>query len=335
MNLKRSFFPSIIENSPDGHLVFEYGECVFYSISYYDVVERDPGTPLEPEATALKRLVHPNDRHEILEFFEEAVRNRKPVIKYSYRGLVGDGSYRWRQDSARLIYDDDGNHVKSFVVARNVEGRSESPVLDLRECRSLEAIREVHHRVKNDFDLARSILSLQADQEDVESAKTALLDAADRVTAIGRTYEILQHSSRIRRVATSELLAEVLPALERKAEVHGRRVVSRIENAVDITVPLARTISVVLNELVTNSLKYGQAPTGNGVVAVRLAGIPDAGTLSLTVRDDGPGHPENVLNGHGWGFGLEVVKSLAEQHGGRLNLSNDRGAVAEVLLSME
>jgi two-component sensor histidine kinase len=55
----------------------------------------------------------------------------------------------------------------------------------------------------------------------------------------------------------------------------------------------------------------------------------------LYVRDDGPGHPDSVLIGHGWGSGLEVVKSLAEQHGGKLTLSNNQGAEVELLLPLK
>ena len=324
---------NILEQMPDGHLVFERGECVYHSASYRYVVGYPEAVSMGREATALSLLVHPSEQDQILTFFEQAVQNRKSHITYAFRGRRHDGSYRWRQDSVRLVYDERGAHIRSYVVARDVEGSSEEPVLDLRQRRVEEQAREVIHRAKNDFELVRSLLSLQAGQEQRDAASQAILEAAERITTVGRTYEILHRTGEVQAVNTSALFADLKPVLAGKAAARGIRLVIATDEDERIPVALAQAVSVIVNELVTNSIKYLQWQK-HPTISLGIARIARPRAFVLRVQDNGVGYPKEVLEMEHTGFGLEIVHSLAEQHEGAVNLFNENGAVTEILLPL-
>jgi PAS domain S-box-containing protein len=324
MEAMESFCRRALEDGPDGCLIFENGRCVFYSPNYHRIVRYEPGEPLDSDATALKRLLHPEDRDRVLDTFDTAVRHRRRYASYAFRGRVRDGSYRWREDSARFVYDENGSHIGTYVVARDIEGRLEDPFLVPRGAE--EESRELRHRVKNDLELVRSLLSLQARSLGEEPAKEAILEAADRVGALVSLYETMHCSAGRESQDCAELLETQLRYLRKKAPQKLVTIYGHASPDRRIPIRLARTVSIMVNELVTNAIKHARRSGEKLSVEVYLE--KREGHLELTVRDSGPGFPEHVILGEGTGLGLQIVRNMARQHGGRVTLSNDSGAVA-------
>ena len=321
------------EHGPDGCLIFEKGRCVFYSPNYRRIVRYRQDEPLGPEATALKELLHPEDRDRVLDTFETAVRRRSPYASYAFRGRVRDGGYRWREDSARFIYDEQGQHIKTLVAARDIERRLQDPFFLPKAVPEREASRELHHRVKNDLELVRALLAIQAGKTETDIAREAIIDAADRIASLVHLYETLHRSGEYRDVTATELLAVLVPSLQEKATSQAVTITGDAEPSTVIPVNLARTTSLVINELTTNALKHGHQGAEHLRVEIRLE--QEAGRLNIIVRDSGPGYPRSVLRGGASGFGLEIVQSMALQHGGFLELENDSGALARFTLPMK
>jgi two-component sensor histidine kinase len=92
---------------------------------------------------------------------------------------------------------------------------------------------------------------------------------------------------------------------------------------------LSLSLGLVLNELLANATKYAISDVEEPTLSVSLRSVGED-ELDLTVADNGPGMPEDVLDRSALGFGLSIVDSLTTQHGGRLYLRNEGGAVVQV-----
>lgn len=192
-------------------------------------------------------------------------------------------------------------------------------------------LREIYHRVKNDMEMVRSLLTMQAQRAGSSETRGELEDAARRISVISRTY------SGFRDAVGSEdcLVADyfqsfvenwrdsILPpgTLFRQEVVS----VSRPRN-------LVLAAGIIANELVTNAAKYTPREGFVLEVSLQVASYGDRG-LVIRLVDNGPGLPEEVVSGRRRGLGLELVAALASRYGGELSLEHGAAGVVEVRLS--
>ena len=178
-------------------------------------------------------------------------------------------------------------------------------------------LKEIHHRVKNNMQVISSLVALQADRLPDDAMRTVLQDVTHRVRSMALVHEKLYQSHDMARVEFAEYTRGLLNYLWR---AHGT-VASGIRLALDLEpVPLSVNAAVpcglILNELVSNSLKHafrGRVPSGcGGEVTVTLRGSP-GGEVCLRVRDNGTGLPPGLDWRQADSLGLRIVQILAAQ----------------------
>ncbi|MFW6215873.1 MAG: PAS domain S-box protein [Alkalispirochaetaceae bacterium] len=188
-------------------------------------------------------------------------------------------------------------------------------------------ITEFRHRVKNDMSLIQSLLRLQARYAEDRETSDSILEAADRISVLTRVYDRVHTTSDSRRISAGEMLHTLVADLEDSTIPPGARVRLDIEE-VEICDRGSISLGLIVNELVTNAVKHAADCRGRCNVTVTLE-KSDTG-LDLSVSDDGPGYPEDVISGYRYGYGLTVVQELAGQHNGEVRLRNGPGATAQV-----
>ena len=172
-------------------------------------------------------------------------------------------------------------------------------------------LRELQHRMKNNLQVIVSFLSLQGRQSSSEETRERIGRVMDRVLAIGLAHDQLSFKDN----ATGVGMRDYLKAL--CANIDPRRPQITIDTDLDpATIPLDRAVPVglVVNELVTNSIKYAFGDDDDGVINVTFRLNAVIGEAELSVRDNGRGMGA-VRPGS---FGLRLVDNLARQLGGRL-----------------
>jgi len=171
-------------------------------------------------------------------------------------------------------------------------------------------LRELQHRMKNNLQVIVSFLSLQRRQSSSEEARARIAAVMDRVLAIGLAHDQLSFKDS----ATSVDMRDYLKAL--CANIDPGRPQIAIELEVDnASIPLDRAVPVglIVNELVTNSVKYAFDDEG-GIINVALRVDQSIGEAQVSVRDNGRG----MRGARPGAFGLRLVDSLAGQLGGRV-----------------
>jgi two-component sensor histidine kinase len=165
------------------------------------------------------------------------------------------------------------------------------------------------HRVKNKFAMILSIIGLQARQSD-PATRAALEAIAGRVRVIANVHDHLQLARHDSLVDMSEYLGELCRSLG--DTMRELRPLTVTVAAVPVMMPPDKALStgLIVNELLTNAFKYAFPDDRVGHVHVELA--RDAGSLSLTVADDGSGCAE----GSEAGLGTKLVNLLVAQLGG-------------------
>ncbi|ATQ68491.1 MULTISPECIES: sensor histidine kinase [Methylosinus] len=177
-------------------------------------------------------------------------------------------------------------------------------------------LQEMSHRTKNDLQFLSSMLQIEGRALEEGRGRASLLAAASRMTVVGRVHSLLQHSGSDR-VEMQPLFDELCADL--RISLIGLRPIALRAEVTTGLLPLdaARSIALIVNELVTNALKHAFPEDRSGTVTVRLT--REAGALRLLVMDDGVGHPAATTS-PGTGFGQKLVRSLAQQLGGALTI---------------
>ena len=192
-------------------------------------------------------------------------------------------------------------------------------------------LQEVHHRVKNNLQVIISLLNLQGQSAESEEAVTTLEQSRGRIYSIALLYEILYRSEELSNIDMGAYVGDLVNSLQTawKGSKEGVIIETHIED-LHFDVQKATTCGLVINELVTNALKYGFPDGGKGSISVGITAI-DGNSYLLCVRDSGIGFPEDAdavkLNR----LGLNLVDSLCQQLEGRLKMYNDNGACVDLI----
>lgn len=187
-------------------------------------------------------------------------------------------------------------------------------------------LREVYHRVKNNLQVIQSLLRLQRRNLADRAAQEALDESASRVRAMALVHERLYQSASLEAVSLRDYTLELLQYLDETLGASARGVRLQADVVVfEARIEAAIPYGLLVNELVSNSLKHGFATGAGGTVQLTVERA-DRG-LRLTLQDDGAGLPAGFTLGADASMGLQLAASLAAQLGGKLTAHNDGGAV--------
>lgn len=196
-------------------------------------------------------------------------------------------------------------------------------------------MQEVHHRVKNNLQFFSSLLKLQAGRIQDPKDLALFRDIQYRIHSMAIVHEQVYASQDLTRIDFEDCVLSLLPHLFRSYHIDGRRVQLHVEvKGVRLGVNTAISCGLIVNELVANALRHAFPEGRSGEIQVKLS---NAGKRSnrLIVSDDGVGlPPETDLNGS-TAVGLDLVKSLVGQLGGRLQVERSKGSTFRITFPME
>jgi PAS domain S-box-containing protein len=187
-------------------------------------------------------------------------------------------------------------------------------------------LKEVHHRVKNNMQVISSLLNLQSRHLHDPRVAEAFRDSQRRIRSMALIHERLYQSSDLSRIEFSQYLRNLATHLFHSYQVDANRVRLRMDaEPIYLNINTAIPCGLIVNELVSNSLKHGFPEGRSGEVAVELRHVPEDGYL-LRVKDDGIGFPEGLDIRRTETLGMQVVTTLVSQIDGRLEFEKTQAS---------
>jgi two-component sensor histidine kinase len=239
-------------------------------------------------------------------------------------------------DSSRLAAfdEDDSRFLLAFALIlalavrhRNAQAArerdAEQTARGVMQAQTL--LSEQNHRIRNYFQMILAILASRAQRADSSQLRTDYQEVMERVTAIALAHDQLTFKEGQTHVNVSDYLDALCGSLERM-ETERLRVERQIE-PVAIRPNRAVPLGLILNELLTNAVKYAAGPAKDAVVSVRFEADTGTGDAVLVVQDNGPGMGE----GRPGSQGLRLVRLLAGQLSGRVDIDSSPSGTAVTL----
>ncbi len=230
---------------------------------------------------------------------------------------------RQRAKEALRIYQED---LENSVTVRTAElsKANEQIKASLKEKEVL--LSEIHHRVKNNMQIIISLLRLQTSSSKDKKVEDALKESQGRVQAMSLVHGTLYDSASMTSIDFRSYIFKLAETVFQSYGVSKEQVELKVEaENISFGIVQAPHIGLLINELVSNSLKYAFPENRKGEIVIRLCKI-DQDEIELTVGDNGLGIPEDFDWYKTDTLGLNLVKMLAEdQLDGTLNLNRVNG----------
>ena len=274
----------------------------------------------DPDLVNFFDLVHPEDlEHDILKL--SVLRSRNKVIDFVDRYKHKNGTYRWMEwravSAARLIY----------ISGRDItQSRQTEQALRLSLDEKETLLHELNHRVNNNLQLISNLMDLQRRHAGERMARDLIEESHNRIRSIALVHEKLYLKKGVSAIDLRDYITELTQTLFQsfKAPDRGISLKTNIEN---ITLEIERAITCVLiiNEIVTNSLKHAFSEGHEGEIRVSLhTSLSD--TVVLTVSDNGKGLPKGFNLRKADTLGMQLIVGLAEkQLDGEILLDSTEG----------
>ncbi|WP_162996618.1 histidine kinase dimerization/phosphoacceptor domain -containing protein [Mucilaginibacter celer] len=195
-------------------------------------------------------------------------------------------------------------------------------------------LKEVHHRVKNNLQIVMSILNTQSAYLQNDVALEAIRGSQHRVNAIALLHQKLYNSATVASVSMPSYITELIDYLSDSFDTSYRKIkIKQVLDPLNLDPALAVPIGLILNEAITNAIKYAFDNKGGEITVTLMAG--GDGTAALKVADTGRGLPPDFDFGEANSLGMEMMKALGKQLKGKFSIENAYGVTLMLTFPIE
>ena len=185
-------------------------------------------------------------------------------------------------------------------------------------------LKEIHHRVKNNLQVISSLLSLQSDYIEDDTALSAIQEGRDRVKSMAIIHQNLYQEENLTGIQVKDYFEKLTKSLFSSYNIRTGAIdltmnIDPINLDVDTVIPLG----LIVNELITNALKYAFPNNQQGSIHIGLKEKNDQ--LILEVKDDGIGFDASSIKEDSNSFGYKIIQAFKDKLDAELTIESDNG----------
>jgi PAS domain S-box-containing protein len=306
-------------------ILFNQGAERIFGYTYQEVV----GQSLDVLLPAPLSTVH---RQHIHDFAGSHVTARRMGERGEIRGRRKDG-YEFPAEASISKVGVNGTTMFT-VILRDVTQRvaaEEKIKTSLREKEAL--LKEIHHRVKNNLQVVSSLLGLQSRLVSDDESRKMFQESQNRIHSMALLHESLYQSNNLSMIDFPDYIRQLASHLFRSYGVRADRIHLRTNlDVLYLNLDAAVPCGLIINELVSNSLKYAFPDAREGEVLIELREHSE-GLARLLVADNGIGLRSDIDWTTVRSLGLRLVRSLADQLGAKIEVRSTLGTEVQLVFA--
>lgn len=260
-----------------------------------------------------------------IRFFEGLLEKITKGISHQYEVLLSiENRVAWLEIFMNPIFDTEGNVAEISIVAHDVSEKKKSSDEIVESLKEKEVmLKEIHHRVKNNLQIISSILNLQSSFVSDENTLEILQESRNRIRSMAIIHENLYRTEDFSSINFADYLYNLVTNLIASYRIHGNIHLDADVEEIDIILDQAIPCGLLVNELITNSLKYAWVNDEEGTITVKLKQTDSK--VTLVIADNGVGLPNSFKDMSSDTLGLQLVETLVEQLDGELVVNVEKG----------
>jgi PAS domain S-box-containing protein len=243
---------------------------------------------------------------------------------YEVHNVKKDGTGFWCQATTSVFEHPEYGTVLVAVQQDITEHKlaEEHIQTSLREKEVL--LKEIHHRVKNNLGIVSSLLQMQCRRTQDPQATAILRDSQNRIASIALVHEKLYRSADLANIDFAQYIPDLTTHLFDSYTVSSNYIKLNIQVDASLDIETAIPCGLIINELVSNALKYAFPDNRTGEIQVSL-NQQNKYDLILKIRDNGIGLPANFDNKKVKTLGITLVQGLVKQLKGTIEINSHLG----------
>ncbi|GEM_PF-5264632 len=263
--------------------------------------------------------IHPDDRQNNEGEMQAALRGEHEYA-YEFRIIREDGSIRFLKAASQTIRDKKGKALR--MVGINIDITGLRKMINEKET----LLRELYHRTKNTMQIIKSMILLQANEfSSDEGVQKVVKNTEDRIQAISLVHQMLYKSRDLSRISIKEYIHELAPLVLESFGVSGRISLDINSEELFLLLDTAIPFGLILNELITNSVKYAFPGNRKGVITINLK-TGEQDIVILNYSDNGIGIPEGFDFQNQKSLGMRLIQNIGiDQMLGKIEMKNHNG----------
>ncbi|HPS57806.1 MAG TPA: response regulator [Spirochaetota bacterium] len=236
------------------------------------------------------------------------------------------------------IVNGNGEIQRILSVAENITERKESELRIQESLHEKETLlREIHHRVKNNLQIVSSLLNIQMHSMQSPELVDIIKGIQGRIFSMALVHEKLYHYKNFSRINFREYLVDLTAEVKSifcDPLISGGILINMDLADESLSIEKAIPCGLIMNELIINAFKHAFKDNGGGIIRISFR-KSERGEFCLSVSDNGRGLPEDFSFSTSDSMGMMIVRELADQLNGTLNISNSNGTSVEVVFGYD
>ncbi len=274
-------------------------------------------------------IVHPDYRNIAIERIKHSLNTNEvsPKIEEVFITLKGD-PVNVEVTSLPIYYQ--GKPAMMVVFNDITDQKLAEENLRLMLSQKEILMKELQHRIKNNLNIVSSLLGLEMRKLPDEKTKQVFVSAQNRIRSMSSVYSHLDLTLNADKVNLCTYLHDLANSLLRSFGMENFDLVINTESSSTfIETKIAVPLGIIINELITNSLKYAYPEEKNGKISIILN--DNSETITLKIEDNGIGLPDDFDMKSADSLGLKIVNLLAEQIAAELIINSDNGTKIQIM----
>jgi len=322
--IREEQFRFVMENSLD--MISRLGKDFMHTFASPSSLSLFGYTAEEMLGRSLFDVTHPEFHDFTRQKVEEMIHTRSS-LELVYQARKKDGSYTWVETVINPIFDHHDGTYREFVsVTRDIQDRKSKEIEIMEGTKQKEnLLKEIHHRVKNNFAILVSLINMQKEQTRNPELVQSLTNLQLRIRSMALVHEMLYRSSDFEKISFTEYLrslASVIAGTFNRRDIQLHIEANESVMSIETSIPLG----LIVNEILSNAYKHAFPEGNSGNISIHLINPPESSALTLVFSDDGMGLHAGFDIDNCKTMGLQIVNILVHQIEGTLTITNNPGA---------
>ncbi|MBL7924981.1 MAG: PAS domain S-box protein [Bacteroidia bacterium] len=272
---------------------------------------------------------------DVLDHLEDCIRLRRSFI-YESKIQHKNGQHRWASSTLTPILNDKSQLKNIVVIDTDITLRKhmEEQIREALEEKGL-LLREIHHRVKNNLQIIISLFNLQTSYVTDTNAYKALKEGQDRIKSMALIHERFYQSDGLSKIDFDDYIKRLAENLMQSFRVNADQVALIIHaEKISLDIDTAVPCGLIINEIVSNSLKHAFKEGRKGEILVELnQTMPDR--FRLVIGDNGIGMPEGFTLENSDSLGIQLIQALTDQLEGEMKIETAPGKGVKYIINFK
>jgi len=278
----------IIDANPQACKMYDYNYEELINLSYKDIIHPDHNTLFQN----FKQAIEISN-----EFHTETLDIHKDGTSFNVDFKGTEIIFNGKPHLLAIIRDITERKRKDELLMRNLDEKS-------------TLLRELYHRTKNNMQVISAMLNMQAHHTDNEYIQTTFKEITNKINAMSLVHQKLYQAQDLSQINLKEYIEDIIKLLIKSYRPYSRKVTFKFDlDDVFVLIDSAIPFGLILNELVSNSLKHAFPKNTEGEIYLKINRNED-NTIFFLISDNGIGLPKNFDSRESIGMGLQTVFSL-------------------------